>query len=65
MGYLCTAVFAELKRQCALIRRQLQPNEIMTDFESGVITAISNEFPAQHTQHKGCHFHFSQVLKYV
>ncbi len=57
----CSVVFAELKRQCATIGEQLVPDEIMTDFETGVITAISIEFPPPQTRHKGCHFHFSQV----
>jgi MULE transposase domain len=53
------SMFAELKRQCSGRGFQFQPNEIMSDFESGVIPAVSQEFPA--ARHNGCFFHFCQV----
>ncbi|CAF4541994.1 unnamed protein product [Rotaria magnacalcarata] len=32
----------------------------MTDFESGSISAVKDEFPT--AQHLGCYFHFSQAI---
>jgi hypothetical protein len=53
------SVFQELKNACRNLGLQLQPPEIMTDFETGLLPAIAQEFP--NTRHKGCHFHFCQV----
>lgn len=52
-------VFKALKRSCQNLGVQLQPDDLMTDFETGLIPAIQQEFPA--TRHKGCHFHHCQV----
>jgi hypothetical protein len=57
--FIPPAVFTELKVSCTRIGEHLQPIELMTDFETGVITAVSRQF--QQTLHKGCHFHFSQA----
>ncbi len=52
-------VFAELMAFCATHGLHLQPAEVLTDFETGVIAAVQQGFPG--SRHKGCHFHFSQV----
>ena len=36
------------------------PEIIISDFESGFIEAVRKQFPR--TNHKGCHFHYSQAL---
>lgn len=36
------------------------PASIMTDFETGMISAITEEFPQ--SRHRGCFFHFSQCI---
>ncbi len=38
------------------------PDEIMSDFETGLINAVATEFPR--ARHKGCYFHFTQVATY-
>ena len=38
----------------------LNPQYIMTDFESGIIDAVRQQFPQ--TVHLGCHFHFGQCI---
>ncbi|KAL8568606.1 hypothetical protein ACOMHN_006270 [Nucella lapillus] len=35
-------------------------DEIMSDFESGLIPAVRHNFP--NTRHKGCYFHYSQAI---
>lgn len=52
-------VFRALKAACLNLGCQLQPVDIMTDFESGLIPAIQQEF--SNARHKGCHFHHCQV----
>lgn len=53
-------VFRQLKTLCRQqVGRQLQPTRIMSDFESGLIQAVSQQFPD--ASHKGCHFHYCQV----
>ena len=42
---LYSDVFIELKTQCAHIGHQLQPAEIITDIETGVIAAVGQAFP--------------------
>jgi hypothetical protein len=54
-----TDVFIALHHLCNQHGHQLQPATIMTDFESGVIPAIRQQFAT--SSHRGCHFHFSQV----
>jgi hypothetical protein len=51
-------VFKALKTACQNLGLQLQPAD-MTDFETGMIPAIQQEFST--TRHKGCHFHHCQV----
>lgn len=38
----------------------LNPRNVLSDFESGFVTAISRQFP--NAKHSGCHFHFGQAL---
>jgi hypothetical protein len=52
-------VFKSLKSACSNMGLQLQPQFIMSDFETGLIPAIQQEFPT--ALHKGCHFHHCQV----
>lgn len=40
--------------------RALAPSIIMSDFESGLIPAVQDEFPD--AAHKGCFFHYTQSL---
>jgi hypothetical protein len=53
------ALFNDLKTQCQQRGLNLQPQEVMSDFESGLIPAVRQQFPG--ARHRGCHFHFSQV----
>lgn len=55
-----TEMLTALHQCCNQHGLQLQPAIIMTDFESGIIPVIRQEFPA--SRHKGCHFHFAQVI---
>ena len=57
-----TDVFIALHQLCNQHGQQLQPATIMTDFESGVIPAIRQQFVM--SRHKGCRFHFAQVSHY-
>jgi hypothetical protein len=59
---LYVEVFAQLKDSCNHLGLLLDPPNIMTDFESGVIPAVRQEFPR--ARHKGCQFHHSQVRRY-
>ncbi len=56
-------VFSGLKAACLNLGLQLAPADIMTDFETGLIPAIQQEFPT--ACHKGCHFHHCQVQQSV
>ena len=38
----------------------IEPRLIMSDFETGLIPAVRQEFPD--SQHKGCYFHYSQAI---
>jgi hypothetical protein len=59
---LYISVFESLKNECTRSGLTFHPQTVMTDFESGIIPAIQQCFPW--AQHKGCHFHFSQVYKH-
>jgi hypothetical protein len=59
MQAMYCAMFTQLKVACQGLGLQLSPQEILSDFESGLIPAVALEFPASH--HRGCHFHFCQV----
>jgi transposase-like protein len=52
-------VLNDLKVQCQQRGLIFQPDEVMSDFESGLIPAIRQQFPG--CRHRGCHFHFSLV----
>ena len=52
-------VFQALKARCLAKGYNWDPQSIISDFESGLIPAVSQEFPA--ARHKGCLFHFCQV----
>ena len=52
-------VFRMLKQKAEQLHLVLAPKVIMSDFESGMIAAVRDEFPNAH--HQGCYFHFTQV----
>jgi MULE transposase domain len=52
-------IFQALKSQAEEINLTLAPTTIISDFESGLIPAVRDEFPNAH--HQGCHFHYTQV----
>lgn len=58
-------LFRKLKSLAMEIHgRTISPSLIMSDFETGLIPAIAQEFPE--TLHKGCYFHYSQsVYRYI
>ncbi|CAF4263778.1 unnamed protein product, partial [Rotaria socialis] len=53
-------IFSELKIAALRQKTVFSPSVIMTDFESGSISAVKDEFPT--AQHLGCYFHFSQAI---
>ena len=54
-------IFQALKREVTNVTNNgLHPDRIITDFESGLMTAISFEFPRSKVS--GCYFHFNQSL---
>ncbi|CAF4462764.1 unnamed protein product, partial [Rotaria socialis] len=53
-------LFKELNAVAVSMGRTWKPDQIMSDFETSLIPAISTEFPE--SVHKGCYFHFSQCL---
>ncbi len=54
-------LFRLLKDEAASLNVQCDPKIVTTDFESGLIPAIRDEFPL--AEHKGCYFHFTQAVK--
>ena len=52
-------VFIDIKLHCTQIGCTLNPTEILTDFKSGLLSAVRQQFP--NSRHRGCHFHFCQV----
>ena len=52
-------IFKEIKRRAAASSLSFTPQTIMSDFESGLISAIRDEFP--NAQHQGCYFNYTQV----
>ena len=58
------AVFRVLKEQSSRLGMCFNPKFILSDFESGIIAAVKEEF--QSANHRGCFFHFIQVnFKYI
>lgn len=57
---LYRSMFSDLKNKCQQHGLLFNPATIMSDFESGLIPAVRQEFP--NVQHKGCHFHMCQVI---
>ncbi|XP_072166773.1 uncharacterized protein [Diadema setosum] len=55
-----TELFRHLKNKAAELQNALNPQKIMTDFESGLRRAVMAEFPQ--AEHKGCFFHFCQAV---
>ncbi|CAF2869516.1 unnamed protein product [Rotaria sp. Silwood2] len=53
-------LFKELNAVAVSMGRTWKPEQIMSDFETSLIPAVSAEFPE--SAHKGCHFHFNQCL---
>lgn len=54
-------IFQVLKREVTILtNNDLQPDQIITDFEKGLMTAIAFEFPR--SKLSGCYFHFTQTL---
>jgi hypothetical protein len=56
-------MFADLKRQCIVLGCWLEPMEIMSDLESSLISAITQEFPSD--RYRRYLFHFCQVCDTV
>ena len=54
------AIFTLLKNEAIRVGLQLNPRNIMSDFESGLISAVRVYFPT--SRHRGCHFHFTQAI---
>lgn len=54
------AIFSWLCNKCAELGHPLEPEHIFSDFESGLIEAISATFSA--ARHHGCFFHFTQAV---
>ncbi|CAF1353075.1 unnamed protein product, partial [Rotaria sp. Silwood1] len=55
------AIIRSLKEEAIKRGNVLNPNYVMTDFEVGLIKAISAEFPTT-THHVGCFFHHTQSV---
>ncbi|KAL8602885.1 hypothetical protein ACOMHN_026845 [Nucella lapillus] len=53
-------LFEVLKRKMAENDLVMNPEQIMSDFESGLMPAIRHSFT--NTQHRGCYFHHSQAV---
>ncbi|CAF3929308.1 unnamed protein product [Rotaria sordida] len=53
-------IFIELKNAALKKKKVFSPSVVMTDFESGSIAAIKDEFPS--AKHVCCYFHFSQSI---
>ncbi|CAF4389943.1 unnamed protein product, partial [Rotaria magnacalcarata] len=53
-------LFKILKDFAISINRKFEPTRILSDFESGLISAIANEFSA--AIHSGCFFHYTQAI---
>ena len=54
------SVFNILQMKAGTRQMVLNPNTIMSDFETGLILAVRNVF--RNTSHKGCYFHFVQAI---
>ncbi|KAL2631004.1 hypothetical protein R1flu_015690 [Riccia fluitans] len=54
------SLFRNLKDLAILRGRRFSPEQILSDFESGLIPAIHDEFPQSF--HHGCYFHFTQAI---
>ncbi|CAF0911499.1 unnamed protein product, partial [Rotaria sordida] len=53
-------LFQELNAIALSMGRTWKPEQIMSDFETSLIPAVSAEFPE--SAHKGCYFHFNQCM---
>ncbi|CAF4145951.1 unnamed protein product, partial [Adineta steineri] len=53
-------LFKELKSIAISMGQIWQPEQIMSDFETSLMPAVSTEFPM--CVHKGCYYHYSQCL---
>ncbi|CAF1936087.1 unnamed protein product [Rotaria magnacalcarata] len=53
-------LFQELKSIAAKMNLRFDPKMIMSDFETGLIRAIQQEFPQ--AEHRGCAFHHMQAM---
>lgn len=51
--------FNDLRAECQQHGLQFDPPSLLSDFETGLISAVSRVFPL--AKHRGCHFHFCQV----
>ncbi|CAF0806494.1 unnamed protein product [Rotaria sordida] len=51
-------VFKAMKKAASSLKLELKPERFITDFESGIITAVRKEFNG--VIHQGCFFHFLQ-----
>jgi hypothetical protein len=53
-------VFTSLKTRCQQLGQNFDPSEVMSDYESGLISAVRAAWPG--TRHRGCFFHYNQVI---
>jgi hypothetical protein len=51
--------FNVIQNEAIALGLTFDPTVIMSDFESGIIRAVTVQFP--NAGHRGCHFHFTQV----
>ncbi|KAL3679042.1 hypothetical protein R1sor_021998 [Riccia sorocarpa] len=54
------SLFQNLKDLAVRRGRRFSPQQILSDFESGLILAIRDEFPQ--SLHRGCYFHFTHAI---
>ena len=53
-------LFRDLKDQAVVMEKSFNPVTIYSDFESGLLPAVREEFPT--SIHRGCYFHFTQAI---
>jgi hypothetical protein len=56
-------MFQVMKDEALKQNMVMAPNTIISDFESGIISAVRQSFP--NAVHQGCHFHYTQVYLVV
>jgi hypothetical protein len=56
-------LFEILKSRATSLHTVFKPDIILSDFETGLIAAVRDEFP--NANHHGCYFHFTQVRQII